>query len=335
MKRFIAALFLFLVIAPGAVFASSEKINSFHSDIELLQNGTADITEFIDYDFGNNERHGIFRDIPYKYHINENQGYLLDFKVKSVEKTGTCGQLDQCLNVGGSEPYDVSKEGSYYRLKIGDANKTVSGGYTYIISYSLSPVVVKNEKLDILRLDVTGEEWQVPILSASATLKTAGMSPTNLTCYSGKFGANNSICTAQQSGNSISFEYPATLNPGDNFTIEASFPPGSFENYATLKNASELNNDTPAIVGFLIFIGIFLGVIITFGYIMIRYLRYLYKRSQELVVPQYEPPRHLSPGEIGLLEDNISNGRELTATIIDLAVRGYLKIEQTKKPRLV
>ncbi len=54
-----------------------------------------------------------------------------------------------------------------------------------------------------------------------------------------------------------------------------------------------------------------------------------------LVIPQYESPDDLSPAEIGVLYDYESADREITATIMDLTIRGYIKVHQVEEDRLV
>ena len=46
---------------------------------------------------------------------------------------------------------------------------------------------------------------------------------------------------------------------------------------------------------------------------------------------EFEPPEGLRPGELGTLIDFEAGTLDVTATIIDLAVRGYLKIEEVEK----
>ncbi len=46
------------------------------------------------------------------------------------------------------------------------------------------------------------------------------------------------------------------------------------------------------------------------------------------VVVRYEPPEGLGPAEAGTLIDEKLDMRDISATIIDLAVRGYIKIEE-------
>ena len=46
------------------------------------------------------------------------------------------------------------------------------------------------------------------------------------------------------------------------------------------------------------------------------------------VAPQYEPPKGMCPAEAGTLLDDAIHPRDITSTIVDLAVRGYIKIEE-------
>jgi uncharacterized membrane protein len=47
------------------------------------------------------------------------------------------------------------------------------------------------------------------------------------------------------------------------------------------------------------------------------------------IAPMYEPPPGISPAEAGTLLDDTTHPRDITSTIVDLAVRGYVKIEET------
>jgi len=51
--------------------------------------------------------------------------------------------------------------------------------------------------------------------------------------------------------------------------------------------------------------------------------------------PQYEPPNQLTPGEVGTLVDDSADMRDITASIVDLAVRGYITIEEHQKDRML
>ena len=47
------------------------------------------------------------------------------------------------------------------------------------------------------------------------------------------------------------------------------------------------------------------------------------------VAVAFTPPRDVRPGEAGTLVDSVADDRDVTATIVDLAVRNQLQITQT------
>jgi uncharacterized membrane protein len=53
------------------------------------------------------------------------------------------------------------------------------------------------------------------------------------------------------------------------------------------------------------------------------------------VAPMYEPPPGISPAEAGTLLDDAIHPRDITSTMVDLAVRGYIKIEETAEKVLL
>ena len=53
------------------------------------------------------------------------------------------------------------------------------------------------------------------------------------------------------------------------------------------------------------------------------------------VAPMYEPPPGVTPAEAGTLLDDHIHPRDITSTIVDLAVRGFLKIEETDENGLL
>ena len=53
--------------------------------------------------------------------------------------------------------------------------------------------------------------------------------------------------------------------------------------------------------------------------------------TYEAIGPEYEPPHGLRPAEIGVLMDEKAHTLDVSATIVDLAVRGYLTITEIPK----
>lgn len=57
--------------------------------------------------------------------------------------------------------------------------------------------------------------------------------------------------------------------------------------------------------------------------------------EDQAIIALYTPPTDLTPGEVGLLYDNAFEDREITATIIDLAMRGFLAIRKVSRQHLL
>ncbi len=57
-------------------------------------------------------------------------------------------------------------------------------------------------------------------------------------------------------------------------------------------------------------------------------------RTRPIAV-QYEPPRGMTAAEAGTLLDNSADMRDITATLVDLAVKGYVRIEEQQNPKLL
>jgi len=53
------------------------------------------------------------------------------------------------------------------------------------------------------------------------------------------------------------------------------------------------------------------------------------------IAAQYQPPDQLTPSEVGTLVDNAADMRDITAAIVDLAVRGYLVIEEHSQEHMM
>ena len=111
----IIAAFLFLIVFKTQVQAQeSWIINRFASDIKIQQDGIVHITEIINADFGSIEKHGIYRDLPYVYEGENGKVYT---EINNV----------QISRNNNNEKFEEIRNNSNLRLKIGNANRTISG----------------------------------------------------------------------------------------------------------------------------------------------------------------------------------------------------------------
>ncbi len=314
--KYIIALWAGLVLlVPGISLAqTNERIVNFESIIKVTKQNVVEVTETIAYDFGPVERHGIFRYVPIEYSDDKGSKYYISAKMVNVSD----GQ-------GISVPVSTSKTNSNYVMKIGDPDKTISGLNTYKIQYQLQPLVRQEGDKGFLAINITGNGWNVPIEQASATISFEDeASLLEPKCFIGTIGSTEG-CIIQES---FPPKYTAKgLQPGEGLTVQGLLPAGYVSNYliADQKPPLTFEDFVPYIVGSMIALGSgFVGLIF-----LLRHFRKRMRQKAQTIVAQYESPDSLSPAEIGLLNDDVSNTVEITATLIDLAVRGYIRIEQT------
>ncbi|MFQ5452438.1 MAG: DUF2207 domain-containing protein, partial [Candidatus Paceibacterota bacterium] len=331
MKRFFIIFVAFFTLVSTVSAQDSEftgeHIRDYHVDIEVRDTGKISVREEIKYDFGTRSRHGIFRNIPFIKKNSESK----KFKMKLDSFTIT----DQAGN-----PYQFQKfrAGDTIRLKIGDPDKTIVGTHTYVISYEVSGAITYFSDHDELFWNVVGTDWEVPISSAQArvTLPQADADSYRSKCFIGVRGSTQE-CTVGQGINTVTFTSPRSLFAGEGMTITTSFPSG----LVALLPAEEIVIfwDTlmgKAVIGLLAFVG-FLWYVVYPVWIAVKW----YKSGRDprvgpavrayYDIPQAKNGRPLTPAEVGTLVDEIVHLRDVTATLLDLARRGYFTINERKK----
>ncbi len=195
-----------------------EKINRFDVEITINSDSSIIVTEKIAYDFGTQNRHGIYRVIPIRYKT-ERGIYKLDFRVQNV--------VDE---TGSKYRYETSRRRDYIGIKIGDPDIYVTGENIYIITYEVSGALNYFDEHDELYWNATGNEWSVNIYNASCKItlpKKVKIDEIKLTCYTGKVGSQEKKCEGEiLSENEIYFNSTKMLSPGGGLTIVLGWPKG-------------------------------------------------------------------------------------------------------------
>ena len=287
-------------------------INNFTATINVNRDATLDITEKIDADFGDLQKHGIYRYLPLSYKDNVGQSYNLRFKLLSV----TDGN-------GKAWPYEVSGW-STKTIKIGDADKTVSGQQTYNIHYQIKRGI-RFLDTDELYWNVNGNGWGVPIDKVSASVNfPAGADNIKTKCYVGAMGSENQNCTAQAQGNAAIFA-ASNLLPYEGLTVVAGAPKGTLvAPTAAAKIADTLRDNSSYII--------FLLSLIAFW--LIWYIKGRDPGGKKTIAPEFAPPEGLSPSDMGTLKDERADMLDISVGIIYLASRGFLTIKEIEKKGL-
>lgn len=321
--------FSFLVtftVLSGKAFAQ-ENIKAFDTSILINKDGTVDVIENITYDFGTQTRHGIYREIPLIKTNEDGQGFKLGIDNVKVK-------IDDNREV----PYEKKLEDTLH-LKIGDPSKTITGEHKYTISYTVSGALTYFEDFDELYWNITGNGWDVPIEQAFALVSVPDTVPTekiSQTCYTGVKGSAQKSCLAvQQKAHLVSFRTLESLQPKEGMTVAVNFPKGYVEELLPQRDKSQ-------ILEYLLYglagIVLFLFNILLPGKKLMQLIkqRKNLKSKSKIVATWFDPPkkedgRSFSPAETKAIVSGKVDHKSITAEIIKLAQKGYLKIQPEGK----
>ncbi len=263
--------------------------------------------EAITFDFRG--RHsGIFRMIP----IREFRGgYEWVLRVEDVH---VFDESRQPLRT------EVSYPGHYVRIKAwvpGAADTTRSVNIFYRVRRGL----LSWDGSDELYWNVTGTEWDVPIRLAEVFIAPPRAIPDDQVrsiAYTGPRGATGSDYTEERAENFITFRTTRPLRPREGLTVVVGWPRGYIARPSAWRQAQWFLGDNWPLGLPLLTLVVLAGVWRAWG-------RDPANRS---IRPEYEPPEGLIPAEAGALVEERAQPRDVVATLVDLAVRGYLHIEQ-------
>ena len=311
----VTALAIFLFILAGSAAAKSWRITDFQDNIIVDQNGSAIVTERISLAFVG-QWNGIHRMIPIEYPGPSGTNYELFLAVQSV----TDGD-------GGKLKYDSSISNGERDLKIyipgaADTTRTVE------ITYRVRNGTRFFKDYDEFYWNVTGNDWPVPIDHAAATVHFPASAAGSLRAqaFTGVYGSSQRNATAEVNGAEAQFATSAPLPMRGGLTIDVYIP-------------KDILSEPSALTKFLWFIGgnpiVFLPLVTFAGMFVLWWYKGRDPDPGMSVAPMYEPPAGISPAEAGtLLEDRV-HPRDITSPMVDLAVRGYIKIEETAEKVLL
>src|SRR5262245_8574875 len=155
------AVFAALVLGPSAAHAQTvgEHIADFTVAMTIEHDGLLRVHETIVYDFGAEDRHGIFRDLVRRERYDGKHDRTYDIDVISVG-----------ADPGTPAQFELSHEGSYLRVRIGDPGRTITGEHTYVLDYTVRGALRTFADHVELYWDAIGNQWPVPIDNPSATV---------------------------------------------------------------------------------------------------------------------------------------------------------------------
>lgn len=312
MTRLLLVLTLFLGASP-AWAQRSLAIKRFDATIIVGRDGTVDVTESITAEF-TGSWNGIYRSVPVGYRTP--QGFNWTLRLDFLGATDAEGHALKT---------ESGRERHYVKYKIwvpGAQNAT----RTVVLHYRANNGLRFFEDHDELYWNVTGDEWDVPIEAASARIELpAAAAGVRAIAFNGLYGSTARDAEVTTSGTTIRVTMPKPLGFHEGLTAVVGWNKGAVtEPTQAEKVVGFAESNWPLAIPIAVFIGMFA-------------LWYRTGRDPAAlpVTVQYEPPGGLTPAEAGTLMDGSVDMRDITATMVNLAVGGHLKIEEQEEKKLL
>ena len=281
-------------------------------DLKILPNSHLEVTETLDANFSE-PKHGIVREIPVRYVVGSHL-YDLRFRLLAVTDVN-----------GTPVTVQVTNEENRVRLRLGDADKLVTGPQRYKIQYSVDRAILWEGGHAVLRWNAVGTENRVPIEQAVVNVvlpRPAAPGEITSNFWTGAYGSRNQDATrSEPDASTLQFKANRPLAIGEGITVDVGMPEAMVARSGWLAQVGDwmFDNFPYGLIPF--------TALTCFG---LWWWRGRDAAGRGTIVVEYTPPDDLAPAEIGTLIDERVDMRDLSSTFIDLAVRGYVSIKEVK-----
>jgi uncharacterized protein (TIGR04222 family) len=310
------ARFAFLALCVLAAPVAAQKsmtIDRYDARVVVLADGRIDVTETITATF-QGTWNGIYRKVPLDY--RNGQGFNWSIGLELVSATDGEGRPLRTEQL---------RDRHYLKFKMwipGASNAT----RTVVLHYVASNALRFFEDHDELYWNATGDEWDYALgeVTAEVTLPD-GASGIRYTAFNGVYGANAQDAIIEATGRTIRFSMPRKLEFREGLTVVVGWDKGLIPEPTILDRVlAFFRSNWPAAIPIPVFALMF----------WLWWTRGRDPRRRPIMA-QYEPPPGLTPAEAGTITDESVDMRDITATLVDLAVRGYLRIEEKEEQKVL
>ncbi|WP_456845316.1 DUF2207 domain-containing protein [Cellulomonas sp. P5_C6] len=349
LRALFLALFLVVVAAVPASAApdqsSGREITRYDVTAVLSADGVMQVALDFDFDFGDEPGHGPFLTLPTRVYYDDSQDRAFRYsEISASSSTGAPAQVNR------------EENDNALILRIGDPDiDNVSGAQTYHVEYTVDGLVNPanaQHSGDELYWNVIGAGWEIPLGGLSVQV-TGPAAVEGAVCFAGPNGSTDPCTSSAFDGSSSTFTQDL-VPVGSEFSTVTGWPAGTFPGVEPILvgKPDPLGPVQPVsplgIVALLVLIA---GTIVA----IVRVRRvgrdraYLgltpglrpadnqpgtmsgFRDRRQVVSVQFQPPEGVRPGEMGTLLDESADPVDVTATLVDLAVRGWLRIEEVPR----
>jgi uncharacterized membrane protein len=325
----------------GFVFESTPR---FDVNIVIEQSGDLEITETIVQEFGSTPRHGIIRFIPNRLRYDDEFDRVYPIDLVSVR-----------ASAGTPDDTETKEENGNFVIRIGDPDTTITGRHTYEITYRVQGAMNGFADHDELFWNAIGNQWEQDI--GQMNVRVSGPADiTRIACFQGPFGSTVPCDKGQITKNGDAIFQQSNVPAFQAMSVVVALPKGTVASTAPILDErwslDKAFSRTPVTVaGGVLLLGLVVGGLGTVMWRRGRDIRYQGSQIDQVMgsptpdaptqavpifdndasVVEFAPPEDLRPGQVGTLIDEEANTLDVSATIVDLAVRKYLVIEEIPK----
>ena len=318
----IVMLNFFLIILPNSKknekLADGFTIEKYHVDLEVNEDNKVFVQEDITVDWYEENHHGIYKLTPqWLEYTGQDE--------KTIKRKSIITDL-----IAKEEPYSVSWVNKKAQIQIGDPDQTVSTGEKeYQISYTYDMGKDPFEGFDEFIFHAFGDYWGTEIKNASMTIHMPKAIDEN----------NIHFFTDKKRKEDVT-EFVDYFVLQD--TLYATFNHEKYKQQnQTLENALTVDIELPegyfvggswnyGWISFTISMIVFLLTI----YTIIQWLRHGKDRSKKVATVEFYPPENFCSAEVGYLYNKHSTKKLTISLIVQLASKGYLKIDEIGKNKI-
>ncbi len=321
--RTIIAFLLFVVLGlcgPGMSGVRAEEvITHFDSVIDVSKDGVLTVTETVSViSEGNKIRHGIYRDFPLTQRKDDGTILHVGFSIKSV------------LRDGEKEDYVTQSIPNGIRIFIGKPDVFINAGpHQFQLTYTTTRQIRYFDDHEELYWNVTGNQWAFPIDEATATVNLPdNVKAEKAAVFTGPVDSTERNASVSNLASAPFFKTTLPLDLHEGMTIIVGMPKGSILPPGKLAQFLGMLRDNRNLV---LGLGGFLVVLV---YYSLAWIRVGQDPYGGVIVPRWDAPDGLSPAMVNYIHRRgFSDGgwTALSAACLDLAVKGYIVIEDIKQ----
>ncbi|SDE39344.1 DUF2207 domain-containing protein [Auraticoccus monumenti] len=338
---------LLLVSAPGPARAEDQgedwRITRYDVTAETASDGTTRVTTELDFDFGDEPAHGPVLVQAVRQRIEGDPDHWRSMPITDVSATSPSGAPAQVSTEVESGAMDI---------RVGDADVEVEGLQTYVVTWVQQGLVnpeATGSGLDELSWNVLNQ-WQVPVEDITVTVRGPA-EVEQVGCFAGEPGTRTPCTSAAEEGTTATFTDDG-ISTDEGLTVVTGWPAGSVTAPVLLTERRHLGNTfaaNPLTVGgglLVAALGALLAALLARRGRDERYVGLTPGLSplagaeattatggaRGPVAVRFTPPDGAGPAEVGTVQDEVAHTADVTAALVDLAVRGHLRIVDTRGP---